>query len=266
LTSSDEWGVGRETIGKLDGVLGDLRKFSFSLITGVITASAFLQSFLGATDKTTITPPSKAAVIIAITALVTALFGLDRYYTVLLNGAVTRCLDIEQATAPANHPFPTYLTEHISFDATRSRSPWMALLLYLALLLAAFVLGIAIFGGFSAITGAVAVWGQVITAAAGAALELVAYLIYMGIQRGLLGRDPQRGRLLGSVIVVSAALIVFLLYAATLAWGAVPERSLNFMLVFGQTTLVLVVGYFLFTEIQSGTATFKAGRLTQPAP
>jgi len=41
---SEEWKICRETIDRFDGILVDLRKYGFSILTGLTTAGSFLDS------------------------------------------------------------------------------------------------------------------------------------------------------------------------------------------------------------------------------
>jgi hypothetical protein len=141
----DEWKECRVTIGRLDGTLADFRKYSFSLVTILITASAF------ATSGTSLLPAAKAAVIIVLLVLTTVLFLVDRYYSLVQSGAVARALDIEQEFQHRTEP--QYLTEQISFNATNARVPFVAMFLYLALEASLIGLGIAIFGWPEAANG-----------------------------------------------------------------------------------------------------------------
>jgi hypothetical protein len=147
LLPLDEWKECRAAIGRLDGTLAGFRTYSFSLVTILITASAFATSFGGAT----LPPAAKAAVIIVLLVLTTVLFLVDRYYSLVQSGAVERALDIERQLQRRTDP--QYLTEQISFNATNSRAPFVAMFLYLALAGALLGLGIAMFGWLDATDG-----------------------------------------------------------------------------------------------------------------
>jgi hypothetical protein len=86
---SDEWVKAREATDKFDGNLFDLRKYGFSILTGLITAG----SFLGFSKPTQFI---QVGVIIVTMVLVVILYWLDIYYQGLLYGAVfrTRFLEI----------------------------------------------------------------------------------------------------------------------------------------------------------------------------
>jgi hypothetical protein len=134
-----EWKECRSIIGRLDTILVDLRKVGFSLITGLLTASAFL-NFLGVpTAQGVPAPPTdvSAAVFIIVMVLVAALFSVDTYYQVLLSGAVERTLDLEAETRP-----PIRVTKYLSVNATRSGSSFIIVALYIVLLVTAEGMGI----------------------------------------------------------------------------------------------------------------------------
>lgn len=83
----EDWKECRATIGRFDMILEDLRKVGFFLITGLLTAGAFL-NFLGVQTTQGVPAPLsdvRAAVFIAIMVLVATLFSVDTYYQVLLS-------------------------------------------------------------------------------------------------------------------------------------------------------------------------------------
>src|SRR5262249_40500649 len=86
----NEWAECRATIGRYDNILSDLRKFGFSLISGLITASA-----LFGISKTS--PEERGAGFFGVAALIVVLFLVDTYYQTLLSSAVERALDLEAA-------------------------------------------------------------------------------------------------------------------------------------------------------------------------
>lgn len=130
LTPQDvEWQECRNTIGRLDSTIADFRKYGFTLVTGLITANAFL-------GQQTPGPATMIAVPAAIMMLIAVLFAVDRYYTVLLSGAVERALDIEGPTINRKHMEKNNLTQVIAVHAVRSGATYIAALLYLILLFA----------------------------------------------------------------------------------------------------------------------------------
>jgi hypothetical protein len=85
---SEEWVEARKTADKFDATLFDLRKYGFSILTGLITAGSFL-GFEKATQFIQI------GVIIVTMVLVVILYWLDIYYQSLLYGAVLRTRFLE---------------------------------------------------------------------------------------------------------------------------------------------------------------------------
>jgi hypothetical protein len=127
-----EWKECRSTIARMDTILKDLRKFGFTLITGLLTASVVLggpgSSHAG----------DGVAAVIAVMVLVTALFSMDTYYAAGLSGAVERALDIEVRTMPYIR-----ITRTINTNRDKARVGWVTFGLYVFLLAAATGLGIA---------------------------------------------------------------------------------------------------------------------------
>jgi len=139
VMSVQDWKECRTTIGRLDTILVDLRKVGFSIITGLLTAGAFL-NFLGIPTTQGVPAPTtdvSAAVFITVMVLVAALFSVDTYYQVLLSGAVERALDLEAEMRP-----PIRVTKYLSVNATRSGTSFIILALYIVLLLTAEGMGL----------------------------------------------------------------------------------------------------------------------------
>jgi hypothetical protein len=122
-----EWQECRQTIGRLDTIIADLRKFGFSLVTVLITASGLVGQQVPSSE-------TKASVSIALIILITVLFSVDRYYTLLLNGAVERALDLEGPQLNRQDLSQDRLTQVISVHAINSGAVFVVLLLYLGLL------------------------------------------------------------------------------------------------------------------------------------
>ena len=85
---NEEWKMCRQTTDKFDATLLDLRKYGFTIVTGLITAGAFL----GFSDPTAVI---QIGVIIVSMALVVILYWLDVYYMNLLYGSVFRTRFLE---------------------------------------------------------------------------------------------------------------------------------------------------------------------------
>jgi hypothetical protein len=137
-----EWQECRQTIGRLDTIIADLRKFGFSLVTVLITANGFLGQQVPSSE-------TKASVSIALIILITMLFSVDRYYTLLLNGAVERALDLEGPRMNRKDLRHDRLTQVISVYAINSGAVFVVPLLYLGLLYSIQLLASAL-GGSSA--------------------------------------------------------------------------------------------------------------------
>jgi hypothetical protein len=139
-----EWEQCRTTVGRLDTILADLRKFGFSLITGLLTASAFLALLGVQTTQNLPTAPIEARVspFMVIMVLIAALFSVDSYYQVLLSAAVDRALDLEVKTDPWMR-----VTKYLSVNAMLTKSTYVTLFLYLLLLAAAAGLAVFAVGG-----------------------------------------------------------------------------------------------------------------------
>jgi hypothetical protein len=131
-----EWQECRQTIGRLDSTIADLRKFGFSLVTVLITASGLLSQQVPSSG-------SKASVSIAIMILIAVLFALDRYYTLLLNGAVERALDLEGPKMNRQNLSQDRLTQVISVYAINSGAVFIVPALFLGLLWATLLLAFA---------------------------------------------------------------------------------------------------------------------------
>ncbi|HKF77083.1 MAG TPA: hypothetical protein VKF59_13140 [Candidatus Dormibacteraeota bacterium] len=97
----------RATIARLDTITQDLRKYGFTLITGLLTASALLGAGTGH-------PEAATAAFIAVMSLIAALFAIDLYYSVMQSGAVERALDLEAQADPPLASQPIRLTKTTS--------------------------------------------------------------------------------------------------------------------------------------------------------
>src|ERR1700681_1132482 len=82
-----EWQEARYTVGRFDGYLADVRKYGFTLVTALLTASALITPSNAEVDR-----PAAALVILL---LLLALFMIDMYYFVMLQAAVGRAAELE---------------------------------------------------------------------------------------------------------------------------------------------------------------------------
>ncbi len=136
-----EWQECRNTIGRFDTNLVDFRKYSFTLVTALITASGFL-------GQQGVSTSTKAAVSATIMVLIAVLSTIDRYYVMLQSGAVERALDMEGPEIDPNM-MKNQLTQVISVRAHDSRSVRIVPLFYIFLVVATSVLAFGVLGRFS---------------------------------------------------------------------------------------------------------------------
>jgi hypothetical protein len=170
-----EWTECRSTIARMDTILEDLRKFGFTLITGLITANAFLGGPVSGR------PAAGVAASIAIVVLVTALFSVDTYYTAGLSGAVERALDLEAKTSP-----PIRITRSIDTRRQQAGVNWVTFGVYVFLLIVATGLGIA-----TAAAAAPAMALVAVTAALGA-IQLTYVIGYWWVVSWRTGMNHQK--------------------------------------------------------------------------
>jgi len=94
--SRKEWEKCFDQMDKFDGYLNESRKYGFTLITGLTTASSFL-GFSNAANTI------QLGVIIVTMVLVDVLYLIDTYYQKLLSTALLRSQGIEKEDAPQAH-------------------------------------------------------------------------------------------------------------------------------------------------------------------
>ncbi|HXZ99437.1 MAG TPA: hypothetical protein VEK76_03730 [Candidatus Binatia bacterium] len=91
-----EWAECRATIGRMDTALEDLRKYGFTLVTGLLTASGLVGSATSSGTAAQLVPAASLVIMV----LVLGLFAVDMYYQVLQRAAVARAADLESRTVP----------------------------------------------------------------------------------------------------------------------------------------------------------------------
>lgn len=125
-----EWSECRAAIGRFDAILVDLRKYGFSVIAGLLSASAFLGLFGITTSATENAAPlaARLGALAAIQVLLVALFLLDTYYEVLLSAAVERAMDLETQTSP-----PIRLSKYLSINSMSASAVQLTALVYYVL-------------------------------------------------------------------------------------------------------------------------------------
>lgn len=239
----EEWKECRATIGRLDQILEDLRKFGFSIITGLLTAGAFLG------NSATASPDLSAAVFITVMVLVAALFSVDTYYQVLLSGAVERALDLEA------HMLPITVTKHLSDYAMKCRTTYMILALYMVLLATAEGMGLVAAKGLCNLHFArFGTWGI---------WRLVPYLGVFFYVAGIVVvvicvyriRDPKIRRsvqaLIGLQMVLPALTLVLTIYLLSFPVADAPGAR-PWIVTFGMFLALYTQFYWIYCAWQSG--------------
>ena len=123
-----EWIECRQTIARFDTILIDLRKYGFTIITGLLTAGSFL-------GFDTPTASLQVGVIIVTMVLIVVLYWMDIYYQNLLYGAVLRAIFLELFRLDRG------LSKYVSGLYGRSGMGWLLHFLYGGFFIAAFILG-----------------------------------------------------------------------------------------------------------------------------
>jgi ketosteroid isomerase-like protein len=122
----EEWKECRSSIGRFDTILVDLRKYGFTLITGLLTASAFWFTSAGSTQGAL----ARAQISLVLDVLIFALFIIDRANEIFLRATVQRAKNIERRLEDVA------LTTQISDESDRTKVLTWARSLYLLFLLA----------------------------------------------------------------------------------------------------------------------------------
>ncbi|MGB8980488.1 MAG: phosphoribosyltransferase family protein [Anaerolineales bacterium] len=138
-----EWLETRSAIARFDQIIIDLRKYGFSLITFLITASN-----IASTISPSLTPFSVIIGPFAIMILVCGLFLADRYHEVLLLACILRSRQLEDAsdellsTSLENTVFNRLnLTTFLEDKVQKARARKFSLTLYILFLVGSFSLG-----------------------------------------------------------------------------------------------------------------------------
>jgi hypothetical protein len=113
----EEWKECRTSIGRFDQGIVDIRKYAFTLLTGLLTGSAFLSSTAG------LPPEGRELVAVAMMLLVFSLFTIDRYLAILLRSAVERAKKLEDE-------LDLHLTRTIATRTERAGADSWGVLLY----------------------------------------------------------------------------------------------------------------------------------------
>lgn len=139
-----EWKESRDAIGRFDQIIIDLRKYGFSLITFLITASGIaLQNF------PTTSPWSAVTVPFTIMILICGLFLADRYHEVLLLGCILRSRQLEDESDELLGPHigneiytRINLTTFIEEKIQKARARIFSFVIYAMLLAASVAMGL----------------------------------------------------------------------------------------------------------------------------
>jgi hypothetical protein len=91
----EEWKECRSTVARFDKSLVEIRKYGFTLVTGLLTANSYL--FVKVDE---LTPMQMMGISLIMIFLIIGLFVLDRYYLVLVRAAVKRAKYIESKKVP----------------------------------------------------------------------------------------------------------------------------------------------------------------------
>src|SRR5215831_16151429 len=84
----DDWKECRTTIGRLDGLLADTRKYGFTLVTVLLTANALVTPHDPIVDR--------IAASAAVMALIVVLYTIDRYYWILMGAGAQLAGQLEK--------------------------------------------------------------------------------------------------------------------------------------------------------------------------
>jgi hypothetical protein len=125
-----EWEECRTTIGRIDAILVDLRKYGFTLITGLLTAGSFIGYSSGQNG-------AGVAAFVAVMCLIAALFSVDMYYSVLQSAAVERALNLEGTSVNALARPPIVITGVMSTRSLQVQAKAVILGVYILLLVVA---------------------------------------------------------------------------------------------------------------------------------
>lgn len=117
----EEWKECRKAIEQYGKFCGDLRKYGFTIITGLLSANAYL--FISVPE---ITPWEKCAISSIMCLLIIGLFMSDRYYLTLVRGSVHRAIIIER-----RKDFPMDLTTHLHIYAKKAKIDFHTIFVYI---------------------------------------------------------------------------------------------------------------------------------------
>jgi hypothetical protein len=128
-----EWSAARAVIDKFDGYQSDLRKYGFTLVTGLLSVAGLFSS----SPSVSFPPSAKFGVVSSILVLIVALSFLDAQYRYLQKGATIRARVLERSL---NLDLTSAIAEYLRVGRFESRYT----ALYLGFAIATLTLGIAI--------------------------------------------------------------------------------------------------------------------------
>lgn len=137
-TNMSEWTAARATVERFDGYLNDLRKYGFTLITGLLAVTGYLSS----SPATALSPSVKLGVGTAILVLVVTLSILDGLYRSFQRGAITRARILEGFL---NLDLTSAIVHYVDAGRFRSHFLWV----YVAFATSTFVLGASVLWEYS---------------------------------------------------------------------------------------------------------------------
>jgi hypothetical protein len=149
----DEWKECRNTIGRLDTILADNRKYGFPLVTLLLSANAVIP---------TTSLLARIAVAIAVMILIVVLFIIDRYYWILMRAAVVRAVQLEYRMGSE-----ALLTKHLGQFSLMTNANLLAFAVY------------CLFVGSAAFVVAVPTWSESPTASMVALLVALTCVLLM---------------------------------------------------------------------------------------
>ncbi|SYZ71903.1 hypothetical protein TRIP_C20018 [Candidatus Zixiibacteriota bacterium] len=96
----EEWKECQSSIARFDQTIVDLRKYGFSIITGFLTADAFL---LAKIEDLTVW--QEAGIYVVLAVLIYALFTVDRCFEIFLRGSRRKSQAIGAIPRPGDYSY-----------------------------------------------------------------------------------------------------------------------------------------------------------------
>lgn len=249
--ATKDWEECRTTIGRFDGVLVDLRKFGFSIITGLLTVMFGYFGLEKAAAAGSVNATGAGALFIAIMVLIAALFGVDANFQVLLRAAVRRARQIEQRFG-----YQLQVTEQLSLNAMASGVNYVTLYVYLVLLLTAAAFGLLAANALSPVQPTMKPDFQ--SAGSWALIAGVIVVVALVFVHSRSPRWPWKSVLIegfGLWAVLTGATVL----AKTIVYGDAP-KVMYFVVGAGALFALFVQIYWIFLDTRIGLTYDKQGR------